>query len=423
MDNNTWQEWWEDTAFQWEMLASAEVLRQLAILGVALALALLVDRILERYRMRWLGDEPDERKIRGILLAAKFPLLTLLFGYLGLYLYSITGLPDDTLRKGVSFFWFVAAYAIAAKAVAVLVPAHSARRIMRRILLPLLTALGVLHLTGLLPVLWTWASQVNIKLESERVTLASVVLALGIVAGFWLAARWGKALFIATILPRTHADPGLARSIAGFVQFVVIAVGLWIAFSTLGVEFSSLTLLLSALTVGIGFGLQDVVKNVMGGVILLTEGHIRPGEVFKIGGETGVVERIGLRSTTIRTLDKAQVIVPNSYLIAEKVSDLTGLQRVEITVGVSCDSDPRLAERLLLEIARAHPEILDNPPPSVYFTSLGESSFDFDLFCFVGDRSEVARAQSDLHYTIVETFRQHGLEMPYPQREIHLYRH
>jgi small-conductance mechanosensitive channel len=420
MNNNPWQEWWQDTTFQWQTLTWGEALRQLAMLGVILVLALIVDRILERHRARWLGDEPGERRIRSVLLVAKFPLLVLLLGYLALYIHVAIGWPDDALRRVVLFFWFVAAYAIVAKTVTMMVPAHNARQIIRRILLPLLAVLGVLHLTGLLPVLWTWASQVVITLESERVTLASIVLGLGIVAGFWLVARWGKTIFLRTILPRTHADLALARSIASFVQFVVIAVGLWIAFGTLGVEFSSLTLLLSALTVGVGFGLQDVVKNVMGGVILLTEGHIRPGEMFKIGGETGVVERIGLRSTTIRALDKAQVIVPNSYLIAEKVSDLTGLQRLEVTVGVACDSDPRLAERLLHEIAQAHSKVLDDPPPSVYFTNLGESTFDFTLYCFVADRSEIARTKSDLHYAIVETFRQYDLEMPYPQREVHV---
>jgi small-conductance mechanosensitive channel len=417
---NPWLEWWEEATFQWEVLTTTVVLRQVAVLGVAMVLAFAVDLVLERYRDRLLGDEPGERKIRAVLWAAKYPVLVLLFGYLALSIYSATDWPVYSMRKLVTLFWFIAAYAVAAKAVALLMPPGEARRVIRRILLPLLAVVGILHFIGLLPVLWSWTSQPVITLAAEKVPLSSLGLAIVIVVGFWLVARWGRLFFLSSVLPRTHADAGLARSVAGFVQAIVIVIGLWIAFSSLGLEFSNLTLLLSALTVGIGFGLQDVVKNVMGGVILLSEGHIRPGEVFQIAGEAGVVERIGIRSTTIRTWDKTQIIVPNSYLISEKVSDLTGRQRVHITVGVSCDADPRLAERLLLEIAAAHPDVVDDPAPSVLFSNLGESSFDFDLYCFVEDRSEVVPTTSDLHYAIVETFRRHNLEMPYPQRDLHL---
>jgi small-conductance mechanosensitive channel len=417
---NPWVEWWEDLTFRWRMLDSAVALQQIAVLGAALGLALILDRILERHRRRWLGEPPDQHKIRTIVWAAKFPLLALLWGNLGLSIYAATGSPTYALDQLVTLFWFIAAYALVAKAVVILMPASDARKIVRRVPLPLLAILGVLHLTGLLTVLWTWAGQPIITLASGKITVASIGLALGIVAAFWIVAKSGKILFLNTILPRTKTDPELAHSVASFVQFAIIVIGLWIAVGTLGIQFSNLTLLISALTVGIGFGLQDVIKNVMGGVILLGEGHVRPNEVFKIGGETGVVERIGIRSTTIRTWDGALVIVPNADLIAEKVSDLTDSCRVEVSVGVSCDADPHLAEQLLLEIAAAHPEVVDDPPSSVLFANLGESTFDFTLYCFVDDRAKVVRTQSDLHYAVVETFRRHNLEMPYRQMDLHL---
>jgi small-conductance mechanosensitive channel len=396
------------------------VLRQLAVLGAALAVALVLDRILERRRVRWLGEPPQRRKIRAILWAAKFPLLALLLGKLALSIYSVTDRPTYTLGQMVNLFWLVSLYALVAKAMVVLLPASDARRVIRKVLLPLLAVVGILHLVGLLPVLWTWAGQPVVSLAWGQITVASIGLALGIAVAFWLAARGGKALFLSAILPRTETDPELAQSMASFVQFAIIVVGFWIALSTVGVEFSNLTLLISALTVGIGFGLQDVIKNVMGGVILLSEGHVRPSDVLQIGGETGTVERIGIRSTTIRTWDGAQVIVPNADLIAEKVSELTDSRRVAISVGVSCDADPRLAERLLLEIATAHSGVLDDPSPSVFFSNLGESTFDFVLYCWVDDRSKVLRTRSDLHFAVVETFGQHDLEMPYHQLDLHL---
>jgi small-conductance mechanosensitive channel len=417
---NPWTEWWEQTNFEWKMLSSPVIQRQLAVLGVVLILALILDRVLERYQARWLADAPEQHRIRAILWAAKFPVLVLLLGSLALSIYSATGRPTYTLRQLVTLFWYVTGYALLAKAVAVLMSPGEARRLTRRVLLPLLAGLGVLHISGLLAALSTWASQSAISIASEKLTLANIILALVIAAAFWIAAKGGKALFLKAVLPRTESDPQLARSVAGFVQFAVILVGFWIAIATLGVQFSNLTLLISALTVGVGFGLQDVIKNVMGGMILLGEGHVRPNEVFKIGGETGVVERIGIRSTTVRTWDGAQVIVPNADLIAEKVIDLSDVRRLDITIGVSCDADPRLAEQLLLDVAAAHPQVLDDPAPTVLFANLGESTFDLTLYCYVDDRSKILGAKSDLHYNVVETFRQHDLEMPYRQLDLHL---
>jgi small-conductance mechanosensitive channel len=417
---NPWLDWWENVQFQWMRLNSTVVVRQLLVLGAALAAALLVDRLLERYRARWLGDEPEQHRLRVLVWTVKYPLLALLFGYLALSIYSATDWPTYTLQKLVSFLWFLLVYALVAKAAVLLTPPSDARRMIRRVLLPLLAVMGLLHISGLLAVLWSWAAQPVITLAANDVTLANIGLALGIAAAFWLAARGGKALFLRRVLPRTKTDPNLAYSVASFVQFAIVVAGVWIAVLTLGVKLSNLTLLLSALTVGIGFGLQDVIKNVMGGMILLGEGHVRPNEVFKIGGETGIVEQIGLRSTTLRTWDGSVVIIPNADLIADKVIELTDMRRVEIHVGVSCDADPRLAERLLLEIADKHPDVVQDPAPSVIFSNLGESTFDFALYCFVGDRTKVVGTQSDLHYAVVETFGREGLEMPYRQLDVHL---
>ncbi len=418
--SNPWLEWWQNMQLQWTRLQWAVVLEQLAVLGVALAVALIVDRLLERYKARWLGEPPEEHGLRAILWTAKFPALALFFGYLALSIYSASGGPTFTLHKLVTLFWIVLVYALVAKAVAVSMPPTDARRIIRRVLLPLLAVVGILHLSGLLNALWAWAQEPLLTVAQDGISVASIALAVGIAVAFWFAAKGGKALFLARVLPRTETDPSLARSVSSFIQFAIVLVGIWIALAALGVSLSNLTLLVTALTVGIGFGLQDVIKNVMGGMILLGEGHVRPNDVLRVGSATGVVERIGLRSTTIRTLDGSQVIVPNADLIAEKVADLTELRRVEISVGVSCDGDPRLAERLLLEIAAGHPAVVDDPLPAVFFTNLGESTFDFTLYCFVGDRAEVPRTKSDLHFAVVETFGQHKLEMPYRQLDVHL---
>jgi small-conductance mechanosensitive channel len=416
-----WFEWWQGFVAWWNAWQTPAVLRQFAGLGVALIAALVVDRLLERYRKRWLREEgPEQSRFRTVLWAVKFPVLVLIMGGIALAAYASLGWHARTLKRLVSLFWYVGAFALVCGVVRAYVTEGDMRRAIRRVMLPLAAVVGVLHLTGLLGTLWAWAQQSALTMASGRITLANLALALAIVAAFWLLARGGKALFLRAILPRTDTDLDLARSVAGFVQFAIVIVGLWVALDSLGIEFSNLTLLITALTVGIGFGLQDIIKNVMGGIILLSEGHVRPHEVFKVGGETGVVERIGIRSTTVRTWDGSQVVVPNADLIADKVVDLTDSRRVDIKVGVSCDADPRLAETLLLEIAAAHPNVEDDPAPSVLFSNLGESSYDFALYCHVAERAQVARTRSDLNFAVVETFRQHELEMPYRQLDLHL---
>jgi small-conductance mechanosensitive channel len=418
---NPWTQWWEDLALHLRLMTSTVVMRQLTVLGVVLLVALILDRILAHYKARWLGDSsPGNHSLRAVLWSAKFPIFVLVLGKLALALYTTTGWPNWTLGQFVSLFWFITAFAVVAKTVLVLMPAGDARRLIRRVLIPLLAVLGSLHLVGLLSVTWTWANQVALTVASKEISLAELSLALGIAAGSWLFARVGRFVFLNSVLPRTGTDPELAHSVAGFVQFAIIVLGAWIAISTVGVEFSNLTLLISALTVGIGFGLQDVIKNVMGGIILLGEGHVKPREVFQIGDATGIVERIGIRSTTVRTWNGSLVIVPNSDLIASEVSDLTGVRRIDISVGVSCDADPRQVERLLLQIAADHPDVVGDPAPSVYFENLGESTFDFVLYCYVADRTKLVRTRSDLLYAVVETFREHHLEMPYRQLDVHL---
>ena len=155
-----WLEWWNDFTLWWSLWRTPPVLRQFVALGLVLILAFAVDQILERLRARFLGDVPlEDRKIRTMLWAAKYPLLVLLWGGLALAIFAMADLPSRTLQRLVSLFWFVVIFALAAEGFRVFMPPGDARRLIRKVLLPLLAVIGVLHLTGLLPVLWAWASQ------------------------------------------------------------------------------------------------------------------------------------------------------------------------------------------------------------------------------------------------------------------------
>lgn len=417
---NPWVQWWEEFQVRISVLTVSVVQIQLLAFGLALGAAFVLDRLLERLKERWLGGPPEEHRMRAVLWAAKFPILVLIYGYLVLSIYTMTDQPAYTLGKAVTLFWFITAYALIAKSVTILMPPSDGRRIVRQILLPLLAVVGIMHLLGLLETLWQWAGQFVVNLGTETITGASVGLALLILLLFYLLAKGGRALFIHALMPRTETDPNLARSVGDFLQFAILVVGLWVAVLVLGLDASNLTLIISALTVGIGFGLQDVIKNLMGGLILLGEGNVVPNHVYEISDETGVVERIGLRSTVLRNWDGARVIVPNADLIANKVRDLSRQLRVEVRVGISTAADVRRAEVLLLEAAKAHPSIVDEPAPSVVFEGFGESTHDLSLYAWVADRAVLLTTKTELHYAVIDILEEHGIVMPYRQLDVHL---
>jgi potassium efflux system protein len=410
--SNPWIEWWEQTQLRFGLLTVRSMQVQLLALTLALLAAFILDRLLERGRARWVG----EKRLRAILWAAKFPLLALVHGYVVLGIVSGAGHASYTLGRLVSLFWYIAAYTLLAHAVTLIMPSGQSQRLIRRVLLPLLALLSLLHILGLLEVLGQW----TFRLGSAAINGASLALAIGALLLFWLIARLSRVLLLHALLPHTQTDPHLARSASHFVQFAVIVAGVWLALSLLGLELSNLTLFVSALTVGIGFGLQDVIKNLVGGLILLSERHVRPNQVFQIAGQSGTVESIGLRSTLLRLWDGTRMIIPNADLIIEKISDLSELRRVEIKVSVSTEADPREVERLLLELAASHPDVVADPEPTVLFHGFGESTHDFILYCFVSERAQVAPTASALRYALVETFNRHQIHMPHPQLSVHL---
>jgi len=411
--SNPLTEWWEQMQLRFGLISVRSIQVQLLALGVVLFAAFVLDRLLERGRGRWVG----ENHLRAILWAAKFPLLALVCGYVALAIFSATGRNSYTLGRLVSLFWYIAAYLLLARAVTLVMPAGQSRRLIRRVLLPALGVLSILHVLGLLEVLSQW----TIHLGTFSISGASLATAIGTFLLFWLVARLSRGLLIDALLPRTQTDPQLARSAASFVQFAIIVVGMWVALSLLGLELSNLTLVVSALSVGIGFGLQEVIKNLISGLILLSERQVRPNDVFQISGQSGIVERIGLRSTRLRCWDGARVIIPNADLIVEKISNLSEARRVEIKVGVSTEADPRRVERLLLELAAAHPDVTADPAPTVLFQNFGESSHDFVLYCHVSERAQVLPTASALRYAVVESFDQHQIDMPRPQLGVHLH--
>lgn len=238
----------------------------------------------------------------------------------------------------------------------------------------------------------------GVTISLSSIVISGILLALGLAATRSIQG-WLEGKF----LPTTQLDPGLRNSITTAAGYVGTIAAVALAVSALGLSLERLTLVASALSVGIGFGLQSVVSNFVSGLILLWERPIRVGDQVVVGDAEGIVKRINVRSTEIETFDRASVIVPNSNLVSGVVrnrvrSDRTG--RVLISLTVPRAIDPGALRSTLIEAASAHGDVLKTPPPNVLFKKLGQDTMDFDLICVVPEVNTVGRVTSDLLFSI-----------------------
>ena len=213
----------------------------------------------------------------------------------------------------------------------------------------------------------------------------------------------------------------MRNSIRTGVGYVGIIIAALVAFSYAGFNLSSLAIVVGALSVGIGFGLQNLVNNFVSGVILLAERPIRVGDLVLVGGEQGYVRKISVRSTELETFDRANVLIPNSYFISEKVKNWTfrnSVCRISITVGVAYGSDARQVQSTLLAVAQKNGEVLTVPAPAVTLDEFAASNITFTLYAFIGDIAKNGAIRTDLAIAILEAFAEAGIAIPSGRNEI-----
>ncbi|MEM9147178.1 MAG: DUF3772 domain-containing protein [Pseudomonadota bacterium] len=245
---------------------------------------------------------------------------------------------------------------------------------------------------------------------------------LVVVVGFLLTGRF-KRLLRHRVLPLTGLDTGGRDAIAAGAGYLGLVVTVLVAISATGVDLSNLAIVAGALSVGIGFGLQNIVNNFVSGIILLIERPIKAGDWIELPSGMGYVKTINVRSTEVETFDRASLFVPNSQLISENVinwthSNLNG--RVIVKVGVDYSSDPRKVERILQEIARGHPLMLRRPAPYVLFRGFGADSLDFEIRGVLRDVNWMLNVQSDINFEIARRFKEEGISIPFRQADIEL---
>lgn len=224
------------------------------------------------------------------------------------------------------------------------------------------------------------------------------------------------------LLNRINMDEGIKHSLISGISFTGFIISAILAIVAMGVDLSNLAVIAGALSVGIGFGLQDVIKNLVSGIILLFERPFKVGDWVIIGGEEGKIKQINIRSTEVETFNKSSVIIPNATLISSSLTNLThgnNWQRQKILVGVSYDSDAELVTKLLLECAKSCKKVMKVPAPYVLFKDFGASSLDFELRMYVSDIWSGWQASSDVRYEILRRFREEGINIAYPQIVVH----
>jgi small-conductance mechanosensitive channel len=265
--------------------------------------------------------------------------------------------------------------------------------------------------------------ELRFKLGAAEISVQDLAAFIAVFLGAVLFSRLLRFVLAEEILPRIRLPRGVPGAVDVLCRYGVLLLGFLIALAAAGVDFSRVTLLISALGVGIGFGLQNLVNNFVSGLILVFEHPIQVGDHVDVGSLYGEVRKIGFRASILRTPDGADVIVPNSELIGSRVINWSlsdQLRRISIPVSVAYGTDPNRVMGLLVGVARKHPKVLADPAPAVVFERFGDSALSFTLLCwsFV-DAWFFAR--SELTIAINSAFKEAGIQIPFPQQDVHLH--
>lgn len=261
------------------------------------------------------------------------------------------------------------------------------------------------------------------NIGENPISISSVVIALLIIGVFSKLSNIAEKWIRKVLEPRQELDTGVKGAIERFTRYIVFALGIFISLDSVGISLSSLAAIGAALMVGIGFGLQNITQNFISGLILLFERPIKRGDIISVDGVEGVVEDVNARSTLVLTRDEIAILVPNSKFISEPVTNLSYSSeqiRIHIKVGVAYGSNTALVKDLLLKVAAENSNVLKKPEPIVLFVDFGESSLDFDLILWVNDLWFQKRIASEIRFAIDDIFRKNNVEIPFPQRDLHV---
>lgn len=264
---------------------------------------------------------------------------------------------------------------------------------------------------------------------TAEIAIGSLVFSLSDIVLFgltvWLAfviSRITRFVLEEDVYPRANLTSGVGYAVSTILHYLVLVLGFFIAISAVGMDLTRFAILAGAFGVGLGFGLQNIVNNFVSGIILLFERPFNVGDMIQVGDNTGSLKSIGLRASIIGTPEGADVIVPNGQLLSEEVTNWMAadqLKRLEINVGVKYGTDPSEVLDILTEVGNRHSEVLDDPPPQIIFVGFGDNSLDFQLRVWADNESTWWITRSDLYIGVYKALNAAGIEIPFPQRDLH----
>ncbi|MGD9386369.1 MAG: mechanosensitive ion channel, partial [Thioalkalispiraceae bacterium] len=261
----------------------------------------------------------------------------------------------------------------------------------------------------------------SLKIVPARITLALVTLAVLVALSAWFQGQMRKRW-----VSKMPMDRGAREAMVTMIGYLGVAIAILVTLGVAGIDYANLAIIAGALSLGIGFGLQNIVNNFVSGLILLFERPVKTGDWVVVGNTEGHVKQIRIRATQIETFDRADVIVPNSELISGQVTNWmlrNPRGRVRVPIGVAYGSDTQKVKEILLKVAHEHPQVVtdgSSPEPVVLFLQFGNSSLDFELRCFILNVDSRLSVISDLNFAIDAGFRENNIEIPFPQRDLHV---
>jgi small-conductance mechanosensitive channel len=263
----------------------------------------------------------------------------------------------------------------------------------------------------------------GISIGGAKITIISVIYLIAFLVFFHFLSKIIKDALQNKVLPRTRLDIGARASFINIVVYSFWILAIYTIINILGINLSSLAFLAGALGIGIGFGLQNIVNNFISGIILLFDPSIQVGDMVQIGDDWGTVNRINIRTTIVQTFDNASLIIPNSDMLSNRVTNWSFKDpkvRRQVDVGVAYGSDVQMVRKILLKIVAAMPEIMNDPAPGVEFRDFGDSALIFRIRFWISSPDFWLAAPTEVRFNIDEEFKKNGIEIAFPQQDIHI---
>lgn len=418
------------------MLERVAVQRQLAAILLILLVAWLAPKLIDLALKRWerrpaeatAPDAPPPpatlrtRVIRWLRAVdfMLFPAIFLLLAQRAVHRFADSGWPYGLIDALTPIFWLLLGYRFVAGIVLAALPEQHSQRFASEVVQPtlwilvLVIARSILFSTlGIGEITLLTFSNVTINLGD--LLNAAITLLMALLAG-WVARN-----AVNNLMVRNHAESDVANTVSNVTRYAVVSLGALIALGILGVDLGALAWIGGGLSVGLGFGLQEVFGNFVSGIVLVFERIVRPGDIIEVQGLRGAVTRVAMRATVLKTADNSEIFVPNKELMTKPVQAMTysdRTARVALNIGVAYDSDLALAEKVLLDTLQRHPLIMAEPAPGVLITSLDPYSINFLVFGYVRDFSDSFRVKSELYQMVRDAFALHKVVIPTPRQEV-----